>query len=191
MSPDVIDHLAGIAAGSHLDTVRALRVHARDNAQNSYLSLFAPADPGDVSLAERHAIAVFIATLHASPAIAAFYATNLVSIAAPIVAIEAGVGLTQGPYGAYPSAALLAENTTGPHYRVGAESRLALGEKLAAAFEHVHMLVFHPRDASQAALQTLLDAGWNTTGIVTLSQLTAFLAFQIRVVAGLRALAAA
>ncbi len=190
MSPDVIDHLAGIAPGSHLDTVRALRVQARDNAQNSYLSLFKPADPGDVTLAERHAVAVFVATLHASPAIAAFYTTDLAGLA-ETVRIEAGRGATQGPYGDYPSAALHAENTDGPHFRVGAENRPALGGKLAAAFEHVHMLVFHPRDASQAALQTLLDAGWTTTGIVTLSQLVAFLAFQIRVVAGLRVLAAA
>ena len=51
------------------------------------------------------------------------------------------------------------------------------------------MLVFHPRDAAPANLQTLLDAGWSTTDIVTLSQLVAFLAFQIRVVAGLRVLA--
>jgi len=49
--------------------------------------------------------------------------------------------------------------------------------------------VFHPRDAAPAALQALLDAGWSTTDIVTLSQIAAFLSFQIRVVAGLRALA--
>jgi uncharacterized protein YciW len=36
----------------------------------------------------------------------------------------------------------------------------------------------------------LLDAGWTTSGIVTLSQLVAFLAFQIRVVTGLKALTA-
>ena len=53
----------------------------------------------------------------------------------------------------------------------------------------MHLLVFHPRDAEPAALQALLDAGWSTTDIVTLSQITAFLSFQIRVVAGLRTLA--
>jgi uncharacterized protein YciW len=51
------------------------------------------------------------------------------------------------------------------------------------------MLVFHPRDADAASLQSLLDAGWSNTGIVTLSQLVAFLAFQIRTAAGLRTLA--
>ena len=66
-----------------------------------------------------------------------------------------------------------------------------LGSRLAAAFDHMHLLVFHPRDATPAALQALLDAGWSTTDIVTLSQIAAFLSFQIRVVAGLRALTAA
>ena len=55
----------------------------------------------------------------------------------------------------------------------------------------MHLLAFHPRDAAPAALQALLDAGWSTTDIVTLSQIAAFLSFQIRVVAGLRALAGA
>ena len=66
-----------------------------------------------------------------------------------------------------------------------------LGARLTAALAHAHVLVFHPRDASAAALQELLDAGWTNTGIVTLSQLVAFLAFQIRTVVGLRVLAAA
>ncbi|MFT4004057.1 MAG: CMD domain protein, partial [Rhizobium sp.] len=74
-------------------------------------------------------------------------------------------------------------------YEVTSENRDALGPKLAAALEHSHLLVFRPREASAAALQKLLDAGWTATGIVTLSQIVAFLAFQIRVVAGLKALA--
>lgn len=60
----------------------------------------------------------------------------------------------------------------------------------APAFEHAHLLVFRPRDASRQALQTLLDAGWSNDGIVTLSQLVAYLAFQVRLVEGLTALAA-
>jgi len=71
---------------------------------------------------------------------------------------------------------------------VAAATRRALGPRLAAAFEHVHLLVFHPRDATPGALRALLDAGWSTTDIVTLSQIVAFLSFQIRVVGGLRVL---
>ena len=40
-------------------------------------------------------------------------------------------------------------------------------------------------------MQKLIDAGWSTTDIVTLSQLVSFLSFQIRVIAGLLALAGA
>ncbi|MDM0025369.1 CMD domain-containing protein [Variovorax saccharolyticus] len=71
--------------------------------------------------------------------------------------------------------------------RVGAAKG---GARLAAALVHAHLLVLHPRDARAADLQALLDAGWSTTDIVTLSQLVAFLSFQIRVVVGLRSLAA-
>jgi uncharacterized protein YciW len=65
----------------------------------------------------------------------------------------------------------------------------ALGPRLSAAFTHTHMLVFHPRDAAAPSLQSLLDAGWSTTDVVTVSQLVAFLSYQIRVVAGLSTLA--
>jgi CMD domain protein len=67
--------------------------------------------------------------------------------------------------------------------------RRTLGARLATAFDHAHLLVFHPRDAAPATLQSLLDAGWSTTDIVTLSQIIAFLSFQIRAAAGLRVLA--
>lgn len=72
-----------------------------------------------------------------------------------------------------------------------ASSQAALGARLSAALAHAHLLVFHPRDASPQALQRLLDAGWSTTGVVTLSQLVDFLTFQLRVIAGLTALGAA
>ena len=79
---------------------------------------------------------------------------------------------------------------TGLIYRVGAERRPVLGARLAAALEHAHLLVFRPRDAASADMKALLAAGWSETGIVTLSQLVAFLSFQVRVVTGLRVLGA-
>jgi CMD domain protein len=85
---------------------------------------------------------------------------------------------------------LSVEDKAGLIYLVSVEGRQAIGERLAAALEHVHLLVFRPRDANPAAMQALLDAGWSSTGIVTLSQLVAFLSFQVRSVAGLRALGA-
>src|SRR5262249_36021128 len=96
---------------------------------------------------------------------------------------------THGPYGRYPVGPLTIEDSAGKLHAVGPQMRDVIGKRLAAALEHVHMLVFHPRDAAPPSLQAMLDAGWTATDLVTLSQLVSFLAFQIRVVAGLRTLA--
>jgi CMD domain protein len=192
--PDVIDQLAAISPGSHLDAIRARRQVAREHAQKSYLALFEPADFAGVPARERLAVAAFIAGLHAEPSTCDFYSAKLAaadSLLAAAVEAEIARGRTQGPYGAYPAGPLSSEDRTGLIYRVSDDGRRSLGARLAAAFEHVHLLVFRPRDAKPAALQALLDAGWATNDIVTLSQLVAFLAFQIRAVGGLRALAAA
>jgi CMD domain protein len=193
--PDVIDRLAGIAAGSRLDAIRAQRPQARENAQASFAALFHPHAPAHMSLQERYAVAVFVAALHREQAIVEFYASGLAGVSdGPALAdeliSEIARGAWQGPYGCFPVGPLSGEDRPGPMFRVLAEHREGLGDRLAGAFEHAHLLVFHPRDASPDALRRLLDAGWSTTGIVTLSQLVAFLAFQIRVVAGLRSLAA-
>jgi CMD domain protein len=194
--PDVIDRLAGIAPGSHLDQIRAQREQARTNAQQSYLSLFAPTPPvfGSFEIADRFAVAAFVAGLHGQPEVARFYADALGAQGArtgvaEAIAIETQRGAAQGPYGRHPAGPLSAEDAPGPSYAVGAAQRPVLGERLSAGLAHAHLLVFHPRDASPAALQALLDAGWTSTEVVTLSQLVAFLAFQIRVVIGLKALA--
>jgi len=186
---DVIDTLAGIAAGSRLDTIRTLRPEARKHAQVSYLSLFEPKAPGGVTALERFAVAAFVAGLHGRPETKDFYTARAPEALRATIAAEVATAATKGPYGAYPRGPLSAEDTAGPLYRVSGGARRALGPRLAAAFEHVHMLVFHPRDAAPPSLQALLDAGWSTTDVVTLSQLVAFLSFQIRVVAGLRTLA--
>jgi CMD domain protein len=194
MVADVIDTLADIVPGSPLDVARNRRTVARQQAQASYLSLFKPRTMGGVSAQERYAVACFVAGLHGQPQAEAFYGAGLgeaggsASLKAAI-ALAVAAGKTHGPYGAYPKGPLSVEDTAGPVYTVAPDIALALGRRLVAAFEHVHMLVFHPRDAAAASLQALLDAGWSTDDVVTLSQLVAFLAFQIRVVAGLRVMA--
>ena len=191
---DVIDAMVGIAPGSHLDAIRARRPEARTHAQATYRALFAPEVPGGVTAQERFAVGTFVAGLHGEGATAGFYAAGLSASGASAAlrgAVDAAIveARTQGPYGRYPAGPLSREDMAGPVYRAGAETRHALGPRLAAAVDHAHMLVFHPRDAAPGALQALLDAGWSTTDIVTLSQIVAFLSFQIRVVAGLRTLA--
>lgn len=193
---DIIDLLAGIETGSSLDAIRGRRVQARANAQKSYLALFEPADFADVSALERHAVAAFVAGVHGQPNVAGFYLAKLAGIAqgpeqVAVLKAEIERGQTSGPYGAFPAGPLAAEDKPGMVYRVAPDHQRALGAKLAAALAHAHMLVFHPRDAAPAHMKTLLDAGWTASSIVTLSQLVAFLSFQIRNVAGLRTLGAA
>jgi len=192
---DIIDTLAGIEPGSALDAIRARRLQARENAQKSYLSLFEPIDVSDFSLVERAAIAAFVTGLHGESPVAAFYREKLaanVDGAALLAAIQVEIkrGQTSGPYGAFPAGPLSIENKAGLIYRVSAERKPDLGARLVAALEHAHLLVFRPRDAAAFDMKALLAAGWSNTGIVTFSQLVAFLSFQVRVVTGLRVLGA-
>ena len=74
---DVIDLLVGVAKGSRLDAIRAQRPEARENAQKSYLALFAPEFPGDVTGEERFCVATFVAALHRDAAALAYYRDGL------------------------------------------------------------------------------------------------------------------
>jgi CMD domain protein len=192
---DMINTLAGIAPGSALDKARDNRPEARKHAQASYDALFAPKNSGTFTLLERFAVAAFVAGLHGRSETRDYYATKLAEAGASpelrvAVASEVVNGHSSGPYGHYPLGPLTLENKEGMTYGIGASERHALGPRLSAAFEHTHMLVLHPRDAAPPSLQLLLDAGWSTTDIVTLSQLVSFLSFQIRIVAGLKAMTA-
>ena len=192
---DVIDTLAGIAPGSALDKARDNRPEARKHAQASYDALFQPAALGSFSKLERFAVAAFVAGLHGREETRDYYTQRLEEAGASpelrvVVSGEVMNGHSSGPYGHYPHGPLTIEDKEGMTYGIGASERHALGAKLSAAFEHTHMLVLHPRDAAPPSLQALIDAGWSTTDAVTLSQLVSFLSFQIRVVAGLKAMSA-
>jgi CMD domain protein len=193
-TPDIIDFLAGIETGSVLDHLRSERPQARENAQKSFLALFAPAFPSRFTAIERFIVASFVVGLHQQPNIGAFYFQQLTECGAgpeTVAALRAETtrGSTVGPYGNYPAGPLSSENKSGLVYRVAEQNQAILGHRLSAALEHAHLLVFRPRDASPQALQVLLDAGWSADEVVTLSQLISFLAFQIRVIAGLSVLA--
>lgn len=193
---DVIDHLAEIAPGSRLDAIRRARPDAREHAQQSFLALLEPDEPGQLSLGDRYAIAAYVAILHdPSPErsrSAAFYLELVADEADPaLVAAVAGTGgahRASGPYGGYREAGLQAEAVDGPLVTVDRE---LIAEPLAAALKHAHLLVLHPRDARPESLRALEAAGWRPDAIVSLSQLVSFLAFQLRLVHGLRTLAAA
>lgn len=194
---DLIDRLAGVIPGTAADALRRHRPATRDNAQASYDALFTEIDGSHATLAERAAVAQFVAILHDDEVATAHYGALTRSagdatgdaLAEAVTDLAASVRTT-GPYGDYPTAALAAENRDGLRLVVAADdpARAVLGDRITAALEHAHLLVFRPREASPEALAALAAAGWSSDGIVTLSQLVSFLAFQLRVAAGLRLL---
>lgn len=192
---DLVDDLLSIEPGSRLDTIRRHRGAARDNIQLAYDALFQPRDAGHLSLIERAALASFVSGLHRQASLSAHYA-NLLGVieGGPTLAhhIEGEVlrGATEGPYGHFPAGPLSVEDKTGLDYTPSAAASAALGTRLSAAFTHAHLLVFHPRDAEKADIDALSAAGLSTPAIVTLSQLIAYVSFQVRLIDGLAALAA-
>ena len=190
---DLIDRLAGVRPGGSVDALRRHRPATRDNAQASYDALFTDVEEAHATRAERAAVAQFVAVLHDDEVAAAHYAALARDAGgdrlADATADLADGALAIGPYGRYPADGPLAgESVDGPWFAIDDERRAVFGDRLAAALEHAHLLVFRPRESSPAALVALADAGWSTDGIVTLSQLVSFLAFQLRVAAGLRLL---
>lgn len=190
MTNDVIDQLIGIEEGDTLFELRTRRPDAKRNAQASFEALLAPDDVQHATHIERLAVAYWTVALSQSATVP-FYA-DLLAAESPetLRALEAALpaAVTTGPYGDYPAGPLTVEDLDGPHWQPSAELTAVVGERLAAALAHTHLLTYRPRDASADALQALLDAGWSTTGVVTLSQLVSFLHFQLRVVAGLTVL---
>ncbi|WP_292835046.1 CMD domain protein [Microbacterium sp.] len=184
---DIIDLLAGIRPGDALDALRHQRPQARENAQRSFQALLEPADAGSFPLAERYAIAAFVAHVHGFAAASDFYGDLLGDEAPELVAAVAAAarsGAATGPYGVYREPELRAESTAGPHWTAEA----GLGSRLAAGLTHAHLLVFRPRESSPEALQKLADAGWSADDVVSVSQLVGFLSFQLRAAWALRIL---
>lgn len=187
---DLIDEVLRVVPGSELDRVRRGRAAARDNSEAAYQALLNPREDGGVTQRERYAVASFAVALHAgeqpSP-LAAVYDGELArhdAALAAAVAQQAALARRPGPYGVYREPGLAAESEPGPVFAADP----ALGERLAAALTHTALLVLRPRESSPQALQALLDAGWTTPQIVTLSQLVAFLSYQIRLTHGLAVL---
>lgn len=189
---DLIDDLVGIAPGSPLDALRAKRPVARSDAQATYDGLITtPADLTRATAAERAALGYWVAALSRADGLAGHYRSLLDAADADVrAAIDAALpgALATGPYGTYPEGPLSVEDEDGPHWVAPPALRIGVGERLAVALEHAHLLTYRPRDAGPDALQTLLDAGWSTDGVVTVSQLVAFTHFQLRVIAGLSVL---
>ena len=78
------------------------------------------------------------------------------------------------------------------HYRklLDASGAMPDSPRRAALLDHVRRLVQAPGSATPAHLAALRETGLTATDIVTLSQIVAFVSYQVRVAAGLALLAA-
>lgn len=195
-STDIIDFLAGIHAGERVADLRRNRAQARTNAQHSFRVLLEAGDTdGGFTDTERYVVAAFVAGLHQGRG-AAFYTDLLGDVAdgaegdAVVNAVTESVdaGLTVGPYGTYREPDLAEESVGGPEFTVDPRVRGVLGQRLAAALEFAHLLVFHPRDCRPERLAPLAWWGWTPRQVVSLAQLISFLCFQLRAAEGLAAL---
>ena len=164
-SDDVISALAGIAPGSAIAELRAQRPESMQHAQGRYTALFDPPERVGLTPVERFAVALRVAAIHAATEAEDHYRQRLVQAGA-IPEIVAAAALEDAGAGSQP------------------DPEVPL--RLQAILRHADLLSTHPVDASPDDLQALADAGLATVEIVVLSQIVAFVSFQVRVVAALQ-----
>lgn len=162
-APDTIDHVAGLAPGGAVASLRRARAKVDLHTRGSEAALFDPALAA-LSLEERLHAARHAAALSRAASLAEVYRQRLLA-AAGAVAIADMAAIDGGDADALPP-------------------------RLAAIAAHVRRLVGAPADASPADLDALREAGLSTAAIVALSQLVAFVTYQLRVIAVSAALAA-
>jgi len=156
---DVLDMLAGLAPDAPLGQLRRQRPDVVWHIQGSDDALFAPADDGGLTRPERAAAALRIATLLRDGALEAHYRARLAAL---------------DPSGA------LAKTV---------EGKAELTEpRWDAIIAHVDLVTRGPGSAERKDIDNLLAAGLSSHAVVSLSQLIAYVNFQSRVLAGLRAL---
>ncbi|MFC3060138.1 carboxymuconolactone decarboxylase family protein [Paenirhodobacter populi] len=159
-TPDTIDRLTG---GKGAD-LKAARGTVWAGLEASHQALFGPDAIADITPAERALVALAVSVWHADEPAASFYAT---------AALDAG-----------------ATDTDLAAARAAARAGQGGAERLAALLAHAHLLTFAPAEASPAALQSLRDAGISEDGIISASQLIAYVAHQLRAAHVLRLIGA-
>ncbi len=162
---DVIDQIIGPDPGGNIAALRTQKLELAAELQAYYIAIFAPdADSAAAfSLADRALVAVRVASHTGSDAVADWYAN---------VAAEAGA-----PRDLIDQARDVAKTWDD-------------GTKLGAAIGRADLVTVRPADTEAGDIQILKDAGFSPAGILSLSQTIAFVSYQLRLIAGLRALGA-
>jgi CMD domain protein len=160
-APDVMDQLAGLTPSSPLAELRRQRPDVVRHLQGSDDAIFSPKDDGGFDRAERAAAALRVAELLRDPILSRHYRARLAVL---------------DPSGA------IAKTVEGG-------ARITDG-RWDAILAHVDLVTRGPDSAKRKDLEDLAAVGLSSQAILALSQLIAFVNFQSRVLAGLRALGA-
>lgn len=157
-STNIIERLVAAPPGSDLEEAMQERAEILRLSQASHDAVVTPKDPGGFSHALRAALAERIARHNQDSALAAHYRERL----------EAA-GATDG---------LRSVASIGP---IPADDA-----RLAAAVDFADLVTLRPRDAQRSDIDALKAAGISEPDIVRLTELLAFVNYQVRVIAGFK-----
>jgi uncharacterized protein YciW len=163
VTPDVVYSILGVGEESRIAALRNTKPQQIEELQNYYLAIFEPEaiSAEAFSVADRALVAVRVASHTGSTAVADWYAN---------IAEREGVE---------PGTIASARDVSKPW-----EDETVLG----VAIRRADKVTVHPVDTRAEDLQWLKDAGLSPAGILSLSQTIAFVSYQLRLIAGLRAL---
>jgi uncharacterized protein YciW len=158
MSGQRVIDLTGLKADPAIAKALSLRADIFELTSATEAAVLNPSDPGGLSHALRAALALRVARLNESHALAEVY-----------------------------QKALRGEHADA-HMDAAADPAVAGGEdlRLRAILAFTDLVAVSPRDATAADIDRLRDAGIAEPDIVRLAQLNAFFAYKIRLVDGLK-----
>ncbi|ACE92351.1 MULTISPECIES: CMD domain-containing protein [Rhizobium] len=151
----LIETLASVRPGSALAEAMEKRAEILRLSEAAHDAVLLPRDPGGLSYGLRAALAARMARHNRNEALASHY-DGLVERAA--------------------------EAFTAKLAQPGANVR---DERIAAIVKHADRLTIAPREATRGHIEELRSLGINDADIVRLSELAAFVNYQVRVIAGL------
>lgn len=160
---DTVTLAAGITPNSRLAELINARADIFALTQTTQDAVLRPREAGGIRYAERAALACRIARLNGTAPLAEHYHQYLIQQA---------------------DADAVAHRIADPST---ADSDFD-DPQLAARVRHVDLVTQAPRNATRADIQALRNAGLTDADIVRLSELIAFVNYQLRLVAGLRLL---
>ena len=161
-SDDVIDQIVPLRPGQATYAVRHERAKVVASTQGSYAAMFAGNVEG-ISVPERLLVALHACRLSKASSLTTHYRARLMADGVGASVVDA----------------------------VGRDELVtSLDTRQKTILHFTSTLILRPLDGDKLAIDALVAAGLSTPAIVALGQLIAFLSYQIRMTAGLQAMAA-